>query len=130
MKTVRVAAAVIVRDNQIFAAERGYGDMKGGWEFPGGKIEAGESAEEALVREIQEEMEIRIVPYEKLCRVEYDYPSFHIVMDCFLSYVSEGHMHLLEHMDGKWLSLEEIDSVDWLPADLLAVEALKKRGIA
>lgn len=117
MKTIRVAAAIILQDNKIFATQRGYGAFKGMWEFPGGKIEPGETAEEALVREIEEELDTRIEICEILDTVEYDYPDFHLSMDCFICRVRSGGLVLKEHESAKWLTGETLDSVDWLPAD-------------
>lgn len=125
MKTINVVAAIIIKDEKVFATQRGYGDFKDGWEFPGGKIEPGESPEEALVREIKEELHADIRVGKHLYTVEYDYPKFHLSMQCFLcSMASEG-ITLVEHEAAKWLSMGDIDSVDWLPADLEVVEALK-----
>ena len=122
-----VPRAIIVKENRIFATQRGYGDFKDGWEFPGGKIEAGETPQDAIVREIKEELTADIVVGDKLTTVEYDYPAFHLSMDCFWAKLAEGsEMKLLEHEAAKWLSFDEIDSVDWLPADIIVVEAIKK----
>ncbi len=118
MKTVRVVAAIIIHDNRIFATQRGYGEFKNGWEFPGGKIEAGEAPEEALVREIKEELDTLIEVGELIDTVEYDYPAFHLSMDCFICRIIAGHLVLKEHKAAKWLTREQLDSVDWLPADL------------
>ena len=125
MKTVEVVAAVIVRDERVFATQRGYGDFKGGWEFPGGKVEAGEAPEQALVREIHEELEAAIAVDRYLTTVEYDYPTFHLSMRCYICHVERGHLVLLEHSAAKWLALEELDTVDWLPADVVVVDALR-----
>jgi 8-oxo-dGTP diphosphatase len=126
MKTVKVVAAVILRDGKVFATQRGYGAYKDGWEFPGGKVEPGESAREALVREIREELAADITAGELLTTVEYDYPEFHLSMDCFWAELTSGTgMKLLEHEAAKWLDLSAIDSVDWLPADLEVVKAIK-----
>ena len=126
MKTVKVVAAVILRDGKVFATQRGYGAYKDGWEFPGGKVEPGESAREALVREIREELAADITAGELLTTVEYDYPEFHLSMDCFWAELTSGSgMKLLEHEAAKWLDLSAIDSVDWLPADLEVVKAIK-----
>lgn len=122
MKTVRVSAAVIEHNGRYFATQRGYGDMKDGWEFPGGKIEEGETPEEALVREIREELETGISVDRFLMRVEHDYPSFHLSMDCFLCHITEGEPHLLEHEAARWVSREELSDLDWLPADRILVE--------
>lgn len=126
MKVVKVVAAVIRRDNQIFATQRGYGDFKGGWEFPGGKLEEGEKDEQALVREIREELDIRVEVGELAGTVEYDYPKFHLSMNCYWCTCREGEIKLLEAMDGRWLSAEDIDTVDWLPADITLVQRLKE----
>ena len=131
MKTIKVAAAVIMSENGqgekvIFATERGYGEYKDWWEFPGGKLEAGETAEEALVREIREELNIRIDVDQFLLTVEHDYPAFHLSMDCFLCHMQEGHMTLLEHEDARGLKASERRSVRWLPADVKVVEMIEK----
>lgn len=110
---------------QIFATQRGYGELKGGWEFPGGKIEAGETPQDALVREINEELDARINVGELLDTIEYDYPAFHLSMDCFLCELAADHLELKEHEDAKWLTIEELDSVDWLPADVTLVDKIK-----
>ncbi len=125
MKTIEVVAAIIHHDCKILATQRGYGDFKDGWEFPGGKIESGETAEQAIVREIQEELNVTIVPEKLVTTVECDYPKFHLTMHCFLSSIKEGHVALLEHEAMKWLAKDELDSVDWLPADVEVVEKLK-----
>ena len=124
MKTIRVAAAVIRNQNRIFAARRGYGPYKDGWEFPGGKIEPGETPEQALVREIREELETEILVEEKLARVEYDYPDFHLSMDCYWCSVQCGRLTLKEHESARWLRLDELDTVDWLPADRYVVKKI------
>ena len=126
MKTVRVVAAIIRDGDRIFATQRGYGEFKDGWEFPGGKIEAGESSEEALVREIREELEIQIMIDRFIHTVEYDYPSFHLSMDCYICHIEKGSPVLTEHEAAKWLSMNNIDSVSWLPADIEVVDKLKK----
>ena len=124
-KTVRVTAAVICRENKIFATQRGYGDYKDWWEFPGGKIEPGESPEQALKREILEELATEISVDSKIMTVEYDYPTFHLSMDCFLCSLIRGEPELLEHEAAKWLSRSELDSVPWLPADREVVDLLR-----
>ena len=129
MKTYHVVAAIIQEGNKIFATQRGYGDYKDGWEFPGGKIEQGESPEDALVREIREELAIEVSIDRHVVDVSYDYPQFHLEMGCFLCSITDGTPHLLEHEAAKWLEAQNIDSVDWLPADILVVEALKEQGI-
>ncbi|WP_282163701.1 8-oxo-dGTP diphosphatase MutT [Turicimonas muris] len=127
MKTIEVAAAMIQSDDgQILATQRGYGELKDGWEFPGGKIEKGESPETAVVREILEELEVKIQPKKLIATVEYDYPNFHLTMHCFLSKIVSGEIVLNEHEDAKWLNKKELDSVNWLPADVRAVEKLKR----
>ena len=130
MKTIRVVAAVIKATNEkgepmIFATQRGYGDFKGGWEFPGGKIEAGETPQEALVREIKEELETEIAVGELIDTVEYDYPSFHLSMDCFWAEIVSGELVLKEHEAAKWLTRDELGTVEWLPADIGLIEKLK-----
>ena len=126
MKHIEVAAAVIIRDDgAIFAAERGYGEFKDQWEFPGGKLEAGESAEDALKREIREELQSEIEIIAPLKTVDYDYPAFHITMHIFIAKLIKGSLKLIEHENSKWLYPDAIDSVEWLPADLEAIPALK-----
>ncbi len=110
-------AAIIVHDNKIFATQRGYGEFKDGWEFPGGKIEEGETPQQALIREIREELDTEIEVGELVDRVEYDYPAFHLSMDCFLCRVRSGDLVLKEHEAARWLAVEELEGVDWLPAD-------------
>lgn len=128
MKTIKVAAAAIVRDGKVFATQRGYGEFKDGWEFPGGKIEAGETAEEALVREIREELEVEIEVEKLLDVVEYDYPQFHLSLMCFICRIKSGEPVLKEHEAAKWLGQEELTSVEWLPADQIIVD--KMRGLS
>ena len=125
MKTVRVVAAVIRDNNRIFATQRGYGDLKGGWEFPGGKIEKGETPQEALKREIMEELDTEIKVGELLEIIEYDYPTFHLSIDCFWAEIVSGDLILKEHEAAKWLAMESLDSVDWLPADVRLIETIK-----
>ena len=129
MKTVDVVAAVIKREDAILATQRGYGDFKGGWEFPGGKVEVGETPEQAIIREIHEELEAIIEVDSYLTTVEYDYPSFHLSMRCYVCHVAQGHLELLEHSAAKWLTASELDSVDWLPADVAVVDAIKDQGV-
>ena len=127
MKTIRVVAAVIKEDDRIFATARGYGDFKGGWEFPGGKIEPGETPQEALAREIKEELDTEISVGELIDTVEYDYPTFHLSMDCFWCSIIKGNLVLKEAEDAKWLTRNNIDSVAWLPADKDLVEKIKEQ---
>ena len=128
MKTINVVAAVIKMDNKIFATQRGYGEFKGGWEFPGGKIESGETTQEALVREIKEELGATIKVGNLIDTVEYDYSNFHLNMQVFWGEVISGKLVLKEHQAARWLSVHEIDSVNWLPADLELVEKIKKNN--
>ncbi len=125
MKLVRVVAAVIRDGDKIFATQRGYGEFKDGWEFPGGKIEPGETPQEALVREIKEELEAEIEVGDLIETVEYDYPTFHLSMDCFWARVISGELTLKEHEAARWLALDELGAVDWLPADQGLVENLQ-----
>ena len=125
MKSIEVVAAIIHDDHgRIFATQRGYGEMKDGWEFPGGKMEPGESPEEALRREIWEELETRIVVERLVQTVEWDYPAFHLTMHCFLCSIESGCLTLKEHEAARWLTKEQFDSVDWLPADKVVVSEL------
>ena len=127
MKQIKVVAAIIHDDEgRIFATQRGYGDMKDGWEFPGGKMEPGELPEDALKREIQEELETCIVVERLVKTVEWDYPQFHLTMHCYWCHVESGSLTLKEHEAARWLSRDQFDSVDWLPADKVVVEELKK----
>ena len=126
MKQIEVVAAIIRREDEVFATQRGYGDWKDWWEFPGGKMEPGETPEEALTREIREELSADINVDEFLCTVEYDYPEFHLTMHCFLCSLLTKAMHLNEHEAAKWLGKDELDSVKWLPADLEVVEEINK----
>lgn len=132
MKTIRVVAAIIRATNEkeqpiIFATQRGHGDFKGGWEFPGGKIEEGETPRQALVREIEEELETEIVVGELLDTIEYDYPTFHLSMDCFWAEIVSGNLVLREHEAARWLTKDELGSVEWLPADIALVEEIRER---
>ena len=127
MKTIEVVAAIIVSSGKIFATQRGYGDFKDGWEFPGGKIEPGETPEEALVREIKEELKTDIKVGELLHTVEYDYPKFHLTMHCFICELLSKEITLVEHEAAKWLTAEELDNVDWLPADITIIDLIKQQ---
>ena len=129
MRQIEVVAAIIVNDNKVFATQRGYGEWKDFWEFPGGKIDAGETPEEALCREIKEELDTEIAVGELFTTINYDYPTFHITMHCYLCTIENGSLTLLEHEAAKWLSLEQLDSVTWLPADLLVIAELQKSCI-
>ena len=126
MKTIRVAAAIIRDEDKIFATARGYGDLKGGWEFPGGKVESGEKPKQALKREIMEELNTEIKVGELIDTIEYDYPTFHLSMDCFWAEIVSGNLVLKEHEAAKWLIKEELDSVEWLPADITLIEKIKR----
>lgn len=130
MKTIRVVAAVIKATNDngekiIFATERGYGEFKGGWEFPGGKIEPGETPQQALCREIMEELNTKIQVGELIDTIEYDYPAFHLSMDCFWCEVLSGNLVLKEHEAARWLTSDELDSVEWLPADVTLIDKIR-----
>ena len=125
-KQIEVAAAIILDGEKIFATQRGYGEFKGGWEFPGGKIEQGETSEQALKREIREELDTEIEVGELFDTVEYDYPTFHLTMHCYLCTVKSGKLVLKEHEAAKWLTRDTLDSVDWLPADKGLIEKLGK----
>ena len=126
-RTVKVVAAVIRRGNKIFATQRGYGEYKDGWEFPGGKVEPGESPRDALVREIKEELDADIEVGDKILTVNLDYTDFYLSMDCFWASLNEGEqLKLLEHEAARWLTCDELDSVEWLPADVKVVEAIRK----
>lgn len=129
MKTIKVVAAVIcdsiAQKKKIFATARGYGEFKGLWEFPGGKIEAGETPQQALCREIMEELNTKIKVYDLIDTVEYDYPDFHLIMDCFWCEVTEGNLTLKEAEAAKWLTKETLSSVNWLPADLSLIDKIR-----
>lgn len=125
-RTVKVVAAVIRRGNRIFATQRGYGEYKDGWEFPGGKVEPGEEPRDALVREIKEELDAVVTVGEKVTTVEYDYTDFHLSMECFWAELKKGEkLKLLEHEASRWLSFDELDSVGWLPADVEVVNKIR-----
>ena len=130
MKTIKVVAAIICDDikekNKIFATARGYGELKGGWEFPGGKVEPGETSQQSLIREIIEELDTEIKVGELIDTVEYDYPTFHLSMDCFWAEVKAGHLELKEAEEAKWLTKDQLDSVTWLPADILLIDQIRK----
>lgn len=126
MKTIRVSAAIIHKDGRIYATRRGKGTFKGLWEFPGGKREDGETGEEAVIREIEEELDVQIKVESYLATIEHQYPDFHLIMDCFIASIIEGHLTLKEHDDAVWLSLDEIDFLQWLPADEKVVKEIKK----
>lgn len=131
MNIIRVVAAVIKSINDagapiIFATQRGYGEFKGGWEFPGGKIEAGETPQEALKREIREELDTEISVGDFIDTIEYDYPTFHLFMDCFWCQIVSGDLVLKEHEAAKWLTKDKLDSVDWLPADITLIDKIRR----
>ena len=124
MKTINVVAAVIMKEGRVFATQRGYGEFKDGWEFPGGKVEAGESPEEALRREIREELEVEVNVGDLIDTIEYDYPAFHLSMKCYACTIAGGSPHLLEHEAARWLSADQLDSVAWLPADITLIQKI------
>lgn len=126
MKHIKVVAAIICKDGKYFATQRGYGEFEGMWEFPGGKIEPGEEPEDALEREIQEELGISIAIGQLLCTTEYDYPNFHLTMHCYLCSMLDGEIELREHKSSRWLAASTINSVEWLPADKEVVEKLEQ----
>ncbi len=128
MRRVHVAAAVLIQDGKIYAAQRGYGEFKDYWEFPGGKVEPGETAEEALVREMAEELGVQVRCEHQICTLEMDYPSFHLSMDCFTVSLTAGSLQLKEHESALWLKPEELETVDWLPADRKLVEDYLLKG--
>ena len=130
MKTIKVVAAIICDNikekNKIFATARGYGELKGGWEFPGGKVEPGETPQQALVREIMEELDTEIKIGELIDTIEFDYPTFHLSMDCFWAEVTKGHLGLKEAEAAKWLTRDQLDSVAWLPADVTLIDKIRR----
>ena len=130
MKTVKVVAAIICDNikekNKIFATARGYGELKGGWEFPGGKVEPGETPQQAIVREIMEELDTEIKVGELIDTIEFDYPTFHLSMDCFWAEVRKGHLELKEAEAAKWLTRDQLDSVAWLPADVTLIDKIRR----
>ena len=126
MKTVRVVAAIIIENDKVFATQRGYGEFKDGWEFPGGKIEPGETPEEAIVREIKEELDTEVEVIELLDTVEYDYPNFHLSMGCFICKIKSGDLVLKEHEAAKWLTKDTLGSVEWVPEDMGLVGEIEK----
>lgn len=126
MKEIKVVAAIIQKENKILATKRGYGEFINMWEFPGGKIEPGETKEEALIREIKEELNIEINVDKFAINIEYQYPNFYLFMSCFMCSIKEGSIELLEHNDGKWITKEELNTLNWLPADIDAVNYLKE----
>ena len=126
MKTVRGVAAIIIENGKVFATQRGYGEFKAGWEFPGGKIEPGETPEEAIVREIKEELDTEVEVIELLDTVEYDYPNFHLSMGCFICKIKSGDLVLKEHEAAKWLTKDTLGSLEWLPADMGLVGEIEK----
>lgn len=126
MKEIKVVAAIIQKENKILATKRGYGEFINMWEFPGGKIESGETKEQALVREIKEELNIEISVDKFAIDIEYQYPNFYLFISCFMCSIKEGSIELLEHNDGKWITKEELNTLNWLPADIDAVNYLKE----
>ena len=126
-KQIKVVAGLICKDDHVFATQRGYGNYKDWWEFPGGKVEAGETPEQALTREIREELAAEISVGEYLTTVEYDYPDFHLSMACYWCSVKEGHLTLLEHEAARWLPLHDLRQVNWLPADILVIDVIEKK---
>lgn len=126
MKNIEVVAAILHQNGRYLATQRGYGEFEGMWEFPGGKIEPGEIQEDALKREIQEELGVEIIIEKQLCTTEYDYPSFHLSMYCFLCSISSGEIELREHKSARWLTTEQMNTLEWLPADIKIIELLKQ----
>ena len=126
MKTVEVVASIIIKDGQVFATQRGYGEWQGWWEFPGGKIEPGESPEAALIREIREELNAKIAVGNLLQTIDWDYPTFHLTMHCYLCTLTSDNLHLNEHTASAWLTKETLATVKWLPADIILLDAIAK----
>ena len=126
MKSIEVVAAIIMDGDKILATQRGYGDFKGGWEFPGGKVEQNESREEALLREIREDLDVEFAIKRYLTTVEYDYPNFHLTMHCYICEVISGELKLIEHEASRWLSSKELGTITWLPADVDVLEKVEK----
>ena len=126
MKTIKVVAAIIIKGHEVFATERGYGEFKGKWEFPGGKVEEGETKESALKREIMEELDAKIEIDDFLMNIEWDYPSFHLDMDAYICHLLNPHLELLEAKDAIWLEKNQLQNVDWLPADRLLLDKIEK----
>lgn len=126
LKRVEVVAAIIVKQNRVLATQRGYGEFEGWWEFPGGKVEKGETPEQALVREIHEELNTTIEVGSYLCTAEYDYPTFHLSMKCYLCTFAEDSFELVEHRSARWLAADSLNDVKWLPADTQVIEAIQK----
>ena len=129
LKRVEVVAAVIVRGGHVLATERGYGEWEGWWEFPGGKVEAGEEPEQALAREIHEELDASIEVGDHLCTAEYDYPTFHLNMRCYVCALADPHFELLEHHAARWLNADNLRNVQWLPADVQVIDAIEENGV-
>ena len=127
MKTIEVVAAIIIKDGQVFATQRGYGEWQGWWEFPGGKIESGEAPEAALIREIREELNAEIAVGDLLQTIEWDYPTFHLTMHCYLCTLTSDNLNLNEHADSAWLTKETLATVKWLPADVVLLDAIAER---
>ncbi len=127
MKRIKVVAAIIEKDGKVFATQRGYGEFKDGWEFPGGKVESGEKPKDALIREIKEELETLIGIDSYIGTVEYDYPTFHLSMRCYICHIIAGNLHLVEHEASAWVPIDELDRVNWLPADRILLPVIQKR---
>ena len=125
MKKIEVVAAIIEKKNQFLATQRGYGEFKGMWEFPGGKVEPGENKQDALLREIEEELNVNILIKQYLCTVDYQYPTFHLTMHCYICKIDQGDIILYEHLAAKWLIADELNQLEWLPADIDVVKQLE-----